>query len=77
MHVRVIPYVMPLLFGYDETAEGAAAAAPAADHAASAQQAGPGFLGLATVRSNMQVSAFSGGRPDWGCVQACSQAPEA
>lgn len=67
MRVGAIPHVLPLLFGYDATAEvegddgdGSPAAAEAAaaagkGGAAAAEERGPKFLGLGIVRSNMQV----------------------
>lgn len=52
MRLRVIPYVMPLLFAYDASAEKDDGGSVPDD---SQQRAGPQFLGLATVRTNMQV----------------------
>lgn len=56
MRLRVIPYVMPLLFGYDASAEKSDDGSVSDD---SQQRAGPQFLGLSTVRTNMQVSTRS------------------
>ena len=70
LKVGVLGYVVPLLFGFDPTHEGAKAGAPAPDASAVAsiaaapeeatggqqRDAGPAYLGLGTSRSNIQAS---------------------
>ena len=55
LKVGVLGHVMPLLFGYDVTHEGADDDAAVASFDSGAARRGPGFLGLAVERSNMQV----------------------
>jgi hypothetical protein len=62
MRVQLIPYVMPLLFNYDASAERPEDVEEGAASRDTEQTMGPKFLGLAVVRTNMQVRSSTSRR---------------